>query len=102
MGENMREVNECSLYKDGHCTKWRKNGKCRPSTEDWLDERLDVCDINAMCEKSSIFGNEYYYVTDEDIEALKSGKVLYKRSEYGIFIGYMPETGDEQVDERTY
>lgn len=86
----MRDSNECTLYKDGHCTKWRENGKCRPSSVDWLDERLCVCDIGAMCAKSSAFGNDYFYITDEDIAALKAGKVLYRRSEYAIFIGYKP------------
>lgn len=87
----MRDVTECSLYKDGHCTKWRKNGKCHPSSADWFDEHLDQCEMNAMCEHNSIFGNSYFYLTDEDIDALKAGKVLFDVDEYGVFLAYKKE-----------
>ena len=50
--------------------------------------------MNQMCCESSLHGNYYFYVTDEDIEALKNGKVLFYVDEYGMFIGY--KKGDEQ------
>lgn len=87
---------KCKYRKEGYCTKWRDKAKCEPSTQDWCDGRLSRCDISQMCEKSSIFGNNYFYLDDEDIEALKNGKILFYVDEYGIFIGY--REGDSNVD----
>lgn len=87
----MRDVTKCSLYKNGHCQKWRENGKCDPSTIDWFKDRISQCEMGAVCENGSIFGNECFYLTDEDIDALKAGKVLYYVDEYGIFLAYKKE-----------
>ena len=82
----MRE--NCKLCKNGKCTNWRKEKDCVPLTLSYFDEKLDVCEIEEVCEKSSIFGNSFFFLTDDDIEKLKSGKVLFEVDEYGTFIGY--------------
>ena len=77
------------------CSKWSSPyTKCKPSTLEWCDTQFQHCDMNQMCCESSVYGNYYFYVTDEDIEALKNGKVLFYVDEYGMFIGYKKE--DEQ------
>ena len=82
----MRE--NCTLCENGKCQKWRKNGKCVPTTLSAFDKRLEICEVEEVCEKSSIFGNSCFFITDEDIELLKSGKVLFDIDEYGTFIAY--------------
>ena len=79
-------MEKCDLFKDKHCTKYRKNGKCRPSDLEWCDEELKVIEADQMCRYSSIFGNSYFYITEEQLDALKEGKVLYECGEYGTFI----------------
>lgn len=34
----MSKCEGCNLYVNGHCTKFRQNGKAKPSTREWLDE----------------------------------------------------------------
>lgn len=82
----MRE--NCTLCKNGKCHKWSRVKKCVPTTISVFDEQLDICEVEQVCEKSSIFGNSYFFITDEDIELLKSGKVLFEVDEYGTFIAY--------------
>ena len=84
----------CQFYKNGNCTKWLADRKCEPSNNCWFTDGFDQCDINAVCAKSSIYGNDYFYLTDRDIEALKAGKILYFTDEYGMFIAYKKENPD--------
>lgn len=107
----MSKTNEqcvgCDLYKDGHCTKYRANGAANPSSKEWFTENvssgchLDASDafipVNRVCRHSSIFGNYYFGITDEDIERLKNGEVMALVNEYGIFIGYVEEEEDGDV-----
>lgn len=87
----MSNLNNCRLYKDGHCQKWRKNGKCVPSNLDWFEDEFGQCEINEVCEKCSIYGNDCFLLTKKDIDALKSGKVLFSLDQYGTFIAYKKE-----------
>lgn len=85
---------ECDLYVNGHCTKYGKNRACKPSTKDWLDDGSDYEDrefisVDQMCRKSSIFGNDYVGITQNDIDRLKNGEVIHISGEYGIFIGFI-------------
>ena len=72
-------------------------GRCRKSTDLracakceskawWFDEELKVCEVDEVCRKDSIFGNSYYRITEEQLELLRQGKVLYDIDEYGTFI----------------
>lgn len=79
---------KCSLLKNEKCHKWSKEISCTPTKISDFCERLEVCNICEVCEKSSIFGNSLFILTDDDIEALKSGKVLFNIAEYGTFIAY--------------
>ena len=76
----------CDFYTDGHCTMFRKNGKCKPSDSSWCDEDMLTIESNQICRHGSVFGNNYFYITEEQIEALREGKVLYYPGEYGTFI----------------
>ena len=87
-------MRNCKHFKRGSCQKWDKETNCIPTTISKFDERLRVCEIDEVCEKSSIFGNTLFLLTDDDIEALKSGKVLFDIDEYGTFIAY--EKGGEE------
>lgn len=84
----MKNPKECDLYYDGKCNKTNTICKCLPSTIDWFNDSFGQYDVNEVCRNDSIFGNRYFYITDADINALKSGKVLYYVDEYGIFIAY--------------
>lgn len=81
-------MSECKLKSsDGHCTKWGKNRVCKPSDLSWCDEDVKMIDADRMCRYGSIFGNSYCYITEQQLEELKNGKVLYHDDgEYGIFI----------------
>lgn len=86
----------CDLYTNGSCTKWRKNGKAKPSTRDWLirdeyDEPMNFIPVERMCRKGSIFGNEYIGLTQNDIVRLKNGEIIHIPGEYGTFIGFIAE-----------
>ena len=88
---------ECPGYmKNGRCKK--DNRACRVKKEDiesWFDETLKPIDLLNVCPEQSIFGNNFFVITDKDIEALKTGKVLFVRGEYGVFLKY--EGGQNDV-----
>lgn len=86
----------CDLYINKSCTKYRKNGKCEPSTRDWLnrseyDEPMNFIPVEHMCRESSIFGNEFIGLTQSDIDRIKNGEVIHIPGEYGTFIGFISE-----------
>lgn len=81
---------ECPGYmKNGRCKG--NNRPCRVTKEDiesWFDETLKPIDLLDVCPEQSAFGNNFFVLTDKDIEALKTGKVLFVREEYGVFLKY--------------
>lgn len=84
----------CDLYKKGHCTKWRENGECKPSTRNWLtrdqyEGDMSFISVDRMCRNSSIFGNEFIGLTQTDIERIQSGEIIHIPGEYGTFIGFI-------------
>lgn len=85
----MAEANtECELYVDGKCKSSYRNAPCEKcrSDETWFDGKFKRCLIGDVCREGSIFGNECYKLTMDDIEALKRGEVLFDVGEYGTFI----------------
>ena len=77
----------CSLCtKNGLCKKWDARHECKPSNEKWFSDKLNACDLDEVCLRSSIFGNRYFEITMEDIQDLIEGKVLYYVGEYGYFL----------------
>lgn len=48
---------------------------------------MEIIEPDEICRKSSLFGNYYLSITEKELEALKSGKVLFTIDEYGVFIG---------------
>lgn len=53
-----------------------------PTYTDWLT----TIEPNEVGEVASKYGNRYAEITEEQIEELRSGKVLCYVDEYGIFI----------------
>lgn len=92
------------------CPGYLKNGLCKGDNrvcgvtkemvENWFDETLTPIDLLDVCHEQSIFGNDFFTITDEDIQALKSGKVLFVRDEYGIFLKYEGGQTDVQPIEK--
>lgn len=85
----MSEYFECpharELNNHGYCNhKWRKchsgNGFVEP------DLNFYVVDRNEVCVEGSLYGNYHFKITEEDIQALREGKVLGYVDEYGMFI----------------
>ena len=79
----------CQFYERGKCQKFIKDGRCNPSSAADLEKGFAVCDVTRMCENGSEYGNRYCGITDEDIEKLKNGDILYFVDEYGYFLGYV-------------
>ena len=82
-------MKDCDLLKEnGRCKKSENGMLCKNkcSNPSWFDDELKVCEVDEVCRKNSIFGNDYFAITEEDIELLRQGKVLYSVDEYGTFI----------------
>lgn len=93
--------NGCTLLNScGRCEKFDSRRKCRPSTRSWFDETIEhFIPFDRVCEESSIFGNDYIMLTDDDLDRLKKGEIAHVSGEYGIFIGYSPAMDKEENDE---
>ena len=66
-----------------------------------FDEETDsfsVLSLGEVGSKLSPFGNSYYTITQSDIEALKCGKILYLRDEYGTTIRYKSTATEEKSE----
>ena len=59
---------------------------CDGNGNQLCDEPFEVIERREMCSRSSIFGNYYLQLTEENIEALRNGKVLYAKGEYGVLV----------------
>lgn len=81
-------MKDCDLCSIGKCKKWDGRNKCRPSDITWFDnpDELQIIEMDEMCRKSSIFGNAFFKITVEELQALIHGKVLFNLDEYGTFI----------------
>ena len=93
----MTELKLCQFY-DGEsegCTRWKNPPmKCRPSSLKWFEDRFQQCDMTQVCCYTSPYGSFFFLLTDEDLESLKSGKVLFAMGEYSIFIA-CKEVGEQ-------
>ena len=73
----------------GETTKWIistfSNGFVQLNVEE-TDEHL------------SEYGNHCFEITDDDIEALKCGKILFARGEYGTIIRYQYRSGQSLTE----
>ena len=93
------DLPECDLRdKNGRCRKFGEKSICARSvsTPEWFEDKLNECEIKRVCRLGSIFGNSFYIITDEQLEALKAGKVLFDVGEYGTFLmleSAIPERG---------
>lgn len=81
----------CPHLDNGNCTKYQNRPMCEQMNGVTPDGfRLGQCDADEMCQNYSPWGNYRYIITDDDIEALKAGRVLYDVDEYGTFLIYQP------------
>lgn len=55
------------------------------------DDELKIIDASEVNEKQVSWGNYYYTIIEEQLEALRKGKILYDLDEYGIFIRLKPK-----------
>ncbi len=83
--------NECVWCRDGSCYRKGRVRRCKPSDESWFNFAKPVQQlwIDQMCEFQNPLNNEVLYITEDDIQALKSGKILAYHGE--IFIALKEE-----------
>ena len=79
-------MNKCYLRTPNGKCRIDSRYKCVPSTLEWFDDEFEVCEVDEVCRNCSPFGNSYIKLTENDIEQLRQGKVLYQMGEYGTFI----------------
>lgn len=84
----------CEFYKNGRCKKYPHVCKCTPGSREWLDMPMEVIEPEQICSKRSIFGNYYLGITEEQLDAIRKGLVLFKLDEYGMFVGLKPTKTD--------
>lgn len=84
---------DCDLFDDGYCTKFKLTGKCELGSREWLESEGEFIPIEKMCRESSMFGNYYIGLTKNDIERIQKGEVKHMPGEYGLFIGFIDEDG---------
>lgn len=87
----MRDKPECDLYENGRCKKITMSGRCNPADINCFSDHFSQCDIDDVCRLASIYGNDLFVLTDENIEALKAGKIIFSVGEYGTFVAYKKE-----------
>lgn len=94
----MEEQRKCEYNKDGKCLRW--NMPCnslyslftsRANNGNFVYNFFQTCSAEDICRVGSTYGNDFVYITDKDIEDLKSGKVLFGGDEYGLFLKYKGE-----------
>lgn len=81
-------MKDCDLKDSrGRCRKLNLHScpDCE-SNPNWFTDELQVCDVDEVCRRSSIFGNSYFKITREQLKLLEQGKVLFEIEEYGTFI----------------
>lgn len=85
----------------GRCTKYDYPRECKPSTIDWCDEEVEMIEAYKMCMCRSIFGNTYSFITEDQIEDLKAGKVVYiNDGEYCHFIACKSPSTEGRMDDK--
>lgn len=90
---------DCKFRDDkGRCTKYGRHPfKCGPFTVDSFSDKLNIIDMDEACKRGSIFGNSFFFITEEQIEKLRNGKVLFAIDEYGTFIALKKEKGNDKT-----
>lgn len=79
----------CPLAPQSEQMFWckKKGGVCDGNGYKIAADALETIDKCEVCQKSSMFGNYYIVLAEDDIRTLKSGKVLaVLGQEYNIFV----------------
>lgn len=89
-----KERPECKWYRSGKCIHTGRRKWCRPSNEDWFRQfakPLHGVWADRVCELENPMFPAYFRITEEDIRALREGKVLTIASPAPFFIAFMEE-----------
>ena len=72
---------ECVWFKDGKCRRFARARKCKPSDGKWFSyaKRLLPLRTNQICEYQNPLLTDLLFVTEQEIEDLKNGLVLYRK-----------------------
>lgn len=87
--KEMRFSKTCDLLaENGECKKYEGRNKCKKckSSASWFDNTFGVCDVEKVCRLSSLWGNDYFKITMDDLQEMINGKALCSIDEYGTFI----------------
>jgi hypothetical protein len=84
-------MGKCKFNALGICTRnVGRNGtysECKPITADYYINDICMIESHDVCELQSSYGNRYHRITEEDLEELKAGKIIYiNDGEYCHFI----------------
>lgn len=90
---------DCKYRANGICTKTRGQGKCESCqiSEKDFDSFLADCEVEEVCQKTSLWGNNLILINKEQLKLLKDGRVLYTVGEYGTFIMLDKEARDKDA-----
>ena len=86
----MSERPVCKWMKGGKCIHYKRRKYCKPSDASWFNmaRPLHAIWIDRVCEYEDPAAPAFYTITDEDIQALKEGKILTVFSLSPFFIQY--------------
>ena len=73
--------NECVYGKGGFCHHYGRVRKCRPSDGSWFNYAKPIIQLHMdqICEYQNPLLTDYLTVSPDDIEALKQGKILFRK-----------------------
>ena len=72
---------ECVWHKGGFCHRYGRVRKCRPSDGKWFLYAKKLLPLHAdqICESQNPLASDFLIMTEEEIEALKEGRVLFRK-----------------------
>lgn len=102
--ENLHNLTEGQVR--AYLGQIRDWGNCdvEPRNNNVLDTSVVIIEASQIEDHSSIFGNEYCYITREQLDDVANGKIIKVRvngGEYQVFIG-LPGSADNQKIAKRY
>ena len=96
----MNERPDCKWYRAGKCIHFERRKYCHPSDFEWfnLAKPLHAVWVDRVCEFENPSFPAMFKITEEDIEALRNGKVLTITHPAPFFIAFME--GEENAEHR--
>lgn len=89
----MTERPDCKWFRAGKCIHFERRKYCHPSDFSWFDfaKPLHGVWVDRVCEYQNPMEPAYFRITEEDIQALREGKILTIVSPSPFFIAMMEE-----------